>query len=423
MEGFPTIEHILDQTNFSGFHEEIAKMPEKKQKNLYNEEYKALSDFRMKLLMFYEEHRKPIQEYTAETPVLEKQVYQMLKEYKDQILGIRAKHLKTNVPEQPLGVYIKPLKPRRYPQGSTLQERFVAGDDFIKDVERLPKKFQDKIESEIQKLNELRDQEIQQIKEERNKQRDHFWSTLEGKGFGQKKFAIEEFDRFEESDIKNVLGKHEVRVVKTRQKYIELSKIPNVDLNNPEQAQAQAQAEAQAQVHEQVESDVEALHDVKEKIIDSEKLYTQAIIQEKIKIPFVKMSNNMTRFFENYAEKRIERKCRNEGYVRMGSASVLTYSTGLLTSDSIIYNVAYTVDVCFPYENMEIECKIKNITKIGIRAVISEHNNPIVMFISREHNPDKDFDQYKEGQIINVKVLGHRFELNDEYISVIGELL
>jgi hypothetical protein len=45
------------------------------------------------------------------------------------------------------------------------------------------------------------------------------------------------------------------------------------------------------------------------------------------------------------------------------------------------------------------------------------------MFISREHNPDKDFEQYKENQIIKVKVIGHRFELNDTYISVIGELL
>ena len=30
---------------------------------------------------------------------------------------------------------------------------------------------------------------------------------------------------------------------------------------------------------------------------------------------------------------------------------------------------------------------------------------------------------YKENQIIKVKVIGHRFELNDTYISVIGELL
>ena len=66
---------------------------------------------------------------------------------------------------------------------------------------------------------------------------------------------------------------------------------------------------------------------------------------------------------------------------------------------------------------------IKNITKIGIRATISELNNPIILFISREHNPDKDFESYKENQIIKVKVLGNRFELNDEYISVIGELI
>jgi len=415
MEGFPTIENILDQTNFSGFHEEIAKMPEKKQNNLYNEEYKALSEFRMKLLVFYEEHKKPIHEYTAETPILEKQVYQMLKEFKDEILGIRSKHLKTNVPEEQLGVAIKPIRPKRFPQGSTLRERVIAGDDLVREAEKLPKRFQDKIESEIIKLNGLRDQEIQQAKLNRNKQRDHFWTVLDtiGKGFEQKKEAVKDFDRYEEMDIKDILRRHEGRVINLRREYIELSKIPGADLNSPS-----PNFESGSEVEEEYQE-----KEGKERIIDSDKLYTQAIIQERIKIPFIKMSNNMTRFFEDYADKRIERKCRNEGYVRRGSSSVLTYSTGLLTSDSIIYNVAYTVDVCFPYENMEIECKIKNITKIGIRAVISEQNNPIVMFISREHNPDKDFDQYKESQIINVKVLGHRFELNDEYISVIGELL
>ena len=428
MEGFPTIENILDQTNFSTFHEEIEKMPEKNQTKLYNEEYKALNEFRMKLLVFYEDHKKAIEEYTSEVPALEKQVYQMLKEYKDQILGIRAKHLKTNVPDEPLGVLIKPLKQRRYPQGSTLRERIIAGDHLLRDVERLPKKFQDKINSEIIKLNGFRDQEIQQAKEKRNKERDHFWSVLDqvGKSFEQKKVAIKEFDNYEESDIKDILRRHEGRVINLRREYIELFQAsPDADLNSPlnrNQNEDQNDVESEKREKEKVEN-VNVRVKESEKIIDSDKLYSQAIIQEKIKIPFIKMSNNMTRFFENYAEKKIERKCRNEGYVRMGSSSVLTYSTGLLTSDSIIYNVAYSVDVCFPYENMEIECKIKNITKIGIRAIISEQNNPIVMFISREHNPDKDFDQYKENQIINVKVLGHRFELNDEYISVIGELL
>jgi DNA-directed RNA polymerase subunit E'/Rpb7 len=189
-------------------------------------------------------------------------------------------------------------------------------------------------------------------------------------------------------------------------KYIELSQLPNGPNADADAGVDEARAEKE-----------------KERTLNSDKLYTEAIIQEKIRIPFNKMSNNMTRFFENYAEKMIECKCRNEGYVRRGSCSVLSYSTGLLNSDSIIYNVVYSVNVCYPYENMEVECKIKNITKIGIRAIISEQNNPIILFISREHNPDKDFDQYKENQIIKVKILGHRFELNDEYISVIGELI
>lgn len=44
-------------------------------------------------------------------------------------------------------------------------------------------------------------------------------------------------------------------------------------------------------------------------------------------------------------------------------------------------------------------------------------------FISREHNSDKDFELYEEEQIISVKVLGNRYELNDEYITIIGEII
>jgi hypothetical protein len=431
MEAFPSIENILDQTHFSNFQDEIEKMTQIKQIKLKNEEYKALEQFRMKLLTFYEEHKEPIRsEYTAELVKLRKELFQMLKEYKDHIIAIRVKHTKAT--DEELGVnelpVIQPLPKRRTRPGDSLKQRIIAGDDLKKDVERLPQKFQERIQREIEKLDELKQQEIYDAKEKRNSQRDYFWKTLDTRSYEQKKVAIQQFDDYEETDIKTILRKYEGFVIQLRRKYIELSKIPNIDPNSNEadefqvndlqeneptlegdkQGKAQGKAETKAEDKEELNIDL---------------LYTEAIIQEKVKIQFNKVSNNMTKFFETYAEKKIESKCRNEGYVRMGSSSVLTYSTGLLTSDSIIYNIVYSVDVCYPYENMEIKCKIKNITKIGIRAVISEHNNPIVLFISREHNPDKDFDQYKENQIIKVKVLGHRFELNDEYISVIGELL
>jgi hypothetical protein len=413
MEAFPSIENILDQTNFSNFQDEIEKMTEKKQMKLANEEYKSLQQFRMKLLAFYEEHNKAItSEYTAELEKLRKQLYQMLKEYKDEIIAIRVKHTKSG--DEDLGTNelpeLKPLPKRRTRPGDSLSQRVIAGDDLKKDVERLPQKFQERIKREIEKLDELKEKDIYDAKEKRNKQRDHFWKTLDTRSYEQKKVAIQEFDQYEEMDIKTILRLYEGKVIQLRRKYIELSKLPNVDPNSNEADEFEVE-------------EVEELEKEEREELNIDILYNEAIIQEKIKIQFNKVSNNMTKFFETYAEKKIESKCRNEGYVRMGSSSVLSYSTGLLTSDSIVYNVVYSVDVCYPYENMEIKCKIKNITKIGIRAVISEHNNPIVLFISREHNPDKDFDQYKENQIIKVKVLGHRFELNDEYISVIGELL
>ena len=416
MEAFPSIENILDQTNFSTFQDEIEQMAPKKQMKLANEEYKSLQQFRMKLLAFYEDHKQAITgEYTAELVKLRKDLYQMLKEYKDEIISTRAKYTKSK--DEELGVNVlpelKPLPRRRTRPGDSLRERIIAGDDLRKDVERLPQKFQERIKREVEKLEELKQEEIYDAKEKRNKQRDHFWKTLDTRSYDQKKTAIEQFDQYEETDIKTILRKYEGFVIQLRRKYIELSKLPNVDPNSNEADEFEVNEDDEVELQKE---------DLKEEL-NIDILYTEAIIQEKIKIQFNKVSNNMTKFFETYAEKKIESKCRNEGYIRMGSSSVLSYSTGLLTSDNIIYNVVYSVDVCYPYENMEIKCKIKNITKIGIRAVITEHNNPIVLFISREHNPDKDFDQYKEGQIIKVKVLGHRFELNDEYISVIGELV
>jgi len=421
MEAFPSIENILDQTNFSNFQDEIEEMTPKKQMKLSNEEYKSLQQFRMKLLAFYEEHKEAITgEYTAELEKLRKQLYQMLKEYKDEIISIRLKHTKAREDED-LGTNVlpelKPLPRRRTRPGDSLRQRIIAGDDLRRDVERLPQKFQERIKREVEKLEELKQQEIYDAKEKRNRQRDHFWKTLDTRSYDQKKTAIEQFDQYEEMDIKTILRMYEGFVIQLRRKYIELSKLPNVDPNSNEADEFEVNDE------EVIEDKLLELQRDEKEELNIDVLYTEAIIQEKIKIQFNKVSNNMTKFFEMYAEKKIESKCRNEGYIRMGSSSVLSYSTGLLSSDNIVYNVVYSVDVCYPYENMEIKCKIKNITKIGIRAIISEHNNPIVLFISREHNPDKDFDQYKENQIIKVKVLGHRFELNDEYISVIGELL
>jgi hypothetical protein len=72
---------------------------------------------------------------------------------------------------------------------------------------------------------------------------------------------------------------------------------------------------------------------------------------------------------------------------------------------------------------MEVECLIRNVNKIGIRATIREKQNPLVLYVTREHNPNVLMEDYKIGQKIKVKVLGHRFEPGDTFIGCLAEII
>ena len=119
----------------------------------------------------------------------------------------------------------------------------------------------------------------------------------------------------------------------------------------------------------------------------------------------------------------MEGKCRKEGYVSIGSITLESHSCGLLFADSVSFDVKFNAEVCNPSIDQVTTCKIINNTKIGIRGIYQEDNNPIIFFVSREHNPEKNFEDYCIGQRIQVKIIGTRFELNDVAISSISEIL
>jgi hypothetical protein len=75
---------------------------------------------------------------------------------------------------------------------------------------------------------------------------------------------------------------------------------------------------------------------------------------------------------------------------------------------------------------MEVECKVKNITKAGIHAEVkdNEDNIPIIVFIARDHNYSNYlFDEVEKDKVINAKIIGVRFELNDPSITAIAYLM
>ena len=154
-------------------------------------------------------------------------------------------------------------------------------------------------------------------------------------------------------------------------------------------------------------------------------IFTPLITTENIILPFNAVGKNIQETILKILKRKFEGRCMKHGYVAINSIKIITISSGIIIKDQIKHCVSFQCHVCFPVENMVIDCTVKNITKAGIRAEISKYEkSPMVIFVARDHNYNNDdFNNVEEGGIIKVKIIGQRFELNDEYISVIAEMI
>jgi len=155
-------------------------------------------------------------------------------------------------------------------------------------------------------------------------------------------------------------------------------------------------------------------------------VYVKSMLTSKIVLSINEIGKNVKQNLETMISRTMEGKCIKEGYIKPGSSRILTYSSGVVNGEKIIFDTVFECNVCHPVEGMWIECITKTITKAGIHAeVIDDKGNvPITVFIARDHHfKDKQFSDVGENVKITVRVIGVRFEYNDSYICVIGKLL
>jgi len=153
-------------------------------------------------------------------------------------------------------------------------------------------------------------------------------------------------------------------------------------------------------------------------------IYMNSIITRQIYIPIVNVNKIIKETLEKIISEEIENKCISIGYIKPESVKILTYSSGVVKGSDVLFEVVIECKACCPVEGQHINCIAKNITKAGIRAELSGENSPIVIFIARDHNyMSKNFVSIEQNQEIKIRVIGQRFELNDKYISIIGELV
>ena len=155
-------------------------------------------------------------------------------------------------------------------------------------------------------------------------------------------------------------------------------------------------------------------------------IYSRCLITRNIVLPITAIGKNIKEVIEENIKSNFEGKCLVEGFIKPNSAKIITYSSGIIYRGSAVsFEVIFECEVCFPVEGMLVSCVAKNITKAGIRAEsATDVPTPVVVFIAKDHHYNiAHFNDVKEGDKINVRIIGQRFELNDKYVSIIGELV
>lgn len=155
-------------------------------------------------------------------------------------------------------------------------------------------------------------------------------------------------------------------------------------------------------------------------------VYSRCMLTRKIVLPISAIGKTLKENIEENIKATFEGKCVVEGYVKPHSSKIITFSSGIIQGgNKVSFEVVFECDVCFPVEGMIIPCVAKNITKAGIRAEsANDVPSPIVVFLAKDHHFNSThFAEIQEGDKINIRVIGQRFELNDKYISIIAELV
>lgn len=155
-------------------------------------------------------------------------------------------------------------------------------------------------------------------------------------------------------------------------------------------------------------------------------VYSRCLITRTIMIPITSIGKNIKQTIENNIASNFEGKCVIEGYIKPNSSKLISYSSGLIDrAVNIVFEIVFECEVCFLVEGTLIQCTAKNITKAGIKAESSiDVPSPVIVFIARDHHYNNQyFNSIQEGDKFQVRVIGQRFELNDRYVSIIGELV
>ena len=158
------------------------------------------------------------------------------------------------------------------------------------------------------------------------------------------------------------------------------------------------------------------------------RLFHKNTTQDRIHIHPKFLHSNLDEAITSKIQTKVEGMCNRDGYVKKKSVTLLKRSIGSASSNDtngyVTFDVLYSVDICNPTTNEIYPCIIKKSNKMGFLAEPLEKPNPLVIIIAKQHVEDKDLlNSIQEGDYVSAKIIGSRFDLGDDKISVVATIL
>ena len=133
-------------------------------------------------------------------------------------------------------------------------------------------------------------------------------------------------------------------------------------------------------------------------------MFRTEILTRKVPIDFGYVGKDTKANLEQILKQDLEGKCSVEGFIRPNSTNILTYSSGRVNGNQVLFEVGFECQVCSPVEGQMMTCKVTNVSKAGIRAITTLSPNPVDVFCARDHHMyNNHFLSLKEGDTISWK--------------------
>ena len=151
-------------------------------------------------------------------------------------------------------------------------------------------------------------------------------------------------------------------------------------------------------------------------------LWMKNVLTRTIVLPFKSIGGNIVEIIKKKLEANLYNKCCPEGYIKYNSINILTHSSGEVKANDVSFSVMFECLYVAQLKDKLLKLKLKILQKLVSEQPMIKKNFSITVFIAEITTCSVEFSKIKQDEDITIKVIGIRYELNDQNISVLGEL-